>query len=287
VESIFVFCPLTRRKHRTFNMLSLSLTIPAFMFDITSIIILVAVGIAGGTVGSILGVGGGIIFTPTLTLLGLHPTSVSSTSLIAVAFTSISSTVSYARRRRIKYETASRLAILSAPGAVLGAYFSAIIPTELFKLMFSVILISAVIYMLFNSHLKERKAEIRESQYYRPVAYFCAFAAGVVSSLFGVGGGIIFVPLLLIILGMRMYEAAPTSQFVIMISAVIGLAIHVMLGHPDYLHALSLAIGAFAGGLLGAELSGRLRERLLQIFLSVYLLLVACRLIFEVTEDAL
>lgn len=268
-------------------MLSLSLTILAFMFDITSIVILVAVGIAGGTVGSILGVGGGIIFTPALTLLGLQPTSVSSTSLIAVAFTSISSTVSYARRRRIKYETASRLAILSAPGAVLGAYLSAVISTELFKLIFSVILISAVIYMLFNSQLKERKAEIRESQYHQPVAYFCAFAAGVVSSLFGVGGGIIFVPLLLIILGMRMYEAAPTSQFVIMISAVIGLAIHVMLGHPAYLHALSLAIGAFAGGLIGAELSGRLRERLLQIFLSVYLLLVACRLIFEVTEDAL
>ena len=59
------------------------------MFDIIFTIILVAVGIAGGIVGSILGVGGGIIFTPTLTLLGFQPTSVSSTSLIAVAFTSI------------------------------------------------------------------------------------------------------------------------------------------------------------------------------------------------------
>ena len=268
-------------------MLSPSLTILEVMFDITFTIILVAVGIAGGIVGSILGVGGGIIFTPTLTLLGFQPTSVSSTSLIAVAFTSISSTVSYARLRRIKYDTATKLAILSAPGAVLGAYLSAVISTELFKLIFSVILISAVIYMLFNSHFKERKVEKGESQYHQPVAYFCAFAAGVVSSLFGVGGGIIFVPLLLIMLGMRMYEAAPTSQFVIMISALIGIATHVMLGHPAYLHALSLGAGAFAGGLIGAELSGRLRERLLQIFLSIYLLLVSCRLIFQVAEDAL
>lgn len=266
-------------------MLSPSVTILEVMFDITFTIILVAVGIAGGIVGSILGVGGGIIFTPTLALLGFQPTSVSSTSLIAVAFTSISSTVSYARRRRIKYETASKLAILSAPGAVLGAYLSAVISTELFKLIFSVILISAVIYMLFNSHFKERKVE--KGEYHQLVAYFCAFAAGVVSSLFGVGGGIIFVPLLLIMLGMRMYEAAPTSQFVIMISALIGLATHVMLGHPAYLHALSLAVGAFAGGLIGAELSGRLRERLLRIFLSIYLLLVSCGLIFQVAEDAL
>ena len=84
-----------------------------------------------------------------------------------------------------------------------------------------------------------------------------------------------------------MYEAAPTSQFVIMISVLIGLATHVMLGHPAYFHALSLAVGAFAGGLIGAELSGRLRERLLQIFLSIYLLLVSCGLIFQVAEDAL
>lgn len=268
-------------------MLTHSLTILAFMIDIASIIILVVVGIAGGMVGSILGVGGGIIFTPTLALLGFQPTSASSTSLIAVAFTSISSTLSYARRRKIKYETAFKLAILAAPGAVLGAYLSAIISTELFRLIFSVILISAVVYMLLNSHFKERKVENGNSQYHQPVAYFCAFAAGVVSSLFGVGGGIIFVPLLLIVLGMRMYEAAPTSQFAIMISALIGLATHVVLGHPAYFHALSLAVGAFAGGLIGAELLGRLRERLLQIFLSIYLLLVACRLIFQVAEDAL
>lgn len=126
------------------------------MFDVTSIIILVAIGIGGGIVGSIIGVGGGIIFSPTLTLMGLPPTQVSSTSLIAVAFTSISSSISYARQKRIKYETAYKLALVSTPGAVLGAYLSSVISTDLFKITFSVILILAVIYYSTGSFGKEK-----------------------------------------------------------------------------------------------------------------------------------
>jgi uncharacterized protein len=255
------------------------------MFDVTSIIILVAIGIGGGIVGSIIGVGGGIIFSPTLTLMGLPPTQVSSTSLIAVAFTSISSSISYARQKRIKYETACKLALVSTPGAVLGAYLSSVISTDLFKIIFSIILILAVIYILVNGLIREGEGEKKGSLRHHPLIYFSAFVAGLVSSLFGIGGGIIFVPILLIMMSMRMYEAAPTSQLIIMISAVTGLATHVMLGHPDYVHALSLASGAFAGGTIGAEISAHLRERLLRIFLSISLLIVASRLIFDVIEQ--
>jgi uncharacterized protein len=58
-----------------------------------------------------------------------------------------------------------------------------------------------------------------------------------------------------------------------------------MLGHPHYVYALSLASGAFAGGAIGAELSVYFRERLLRIFLSVTLLFVSTKLIFDVIND--
>jgi uncharacterized protein len=70
-----------------------------------------------------------------------------------------------------------------------------------------------------------------------------------------------------------------------MISAITGLAIHIMLGHPHYVYALSLASGAFAGGAIGAELSTYLKERLLRILLSVTLLFVSIKLIFDVLYD--
>ena len=147
------------------------------MFDITYIVMLVAIGIGGGVVGSIIGVGGGIIFTPILTLMGLPPTQVASTSLVAVAFTSISSVTSYARQRRIKYAIASKLAVLSIPGAVLGAYLSTMISVDYFKLSFSILLIIAVGYILLSSRMKHSIAEKKTRLNPYPLLYCCAFAA--------------------------------------------------------------------------------------------------------------
>lgn len=255
------------------------------MLDAAYIIIFIALGIGGGLFGSIIGIGGGIIFTPILTMMGLPPAQISSTSLVAVTFTSISSVISYARQRRIKYRIACRIALLSIPGAILGVYFSTVISISLFKLFFSIILIIAVIYILLNGSTKieKGKKKIQFNSYL--LLYSCAFAAGIVSSLFGVGGGIIFVPMLLILMTMKMYEAAPTSQFIIMISAATGLVIHAIMGNPNYVFAVSLAVGAFAGGAIGAELSGHLRENFLQILLSVSLMFVSGRLIFDVIDD--
>jgi uncharacterized membrane protein YfcA len=255
------------------------------MLDATYIIIFIALGIGGGLFGSIIGVGGGIIFTPILTLIGLPPAQISSTSLMAVTFTSISSVISYARHRRIKYRIACRIALLSMPGAILGVYLSTVISIGLFKMFFSIILIIAVIYILFNGSTKNEKGKKKIQFDPYPLLYSCAFAAGIVSSLFGVGGGIIFVPMLLILMSMKMYEAAPTSQFIIMVSAATGLVIHAIMGNPNYVFAMSLAVGAFVGGAIGAELSGHLRENFLRIFLSISLLFVSGRLIFDVIDD--
>ncbi|HSN95952.1 MAG TPA: sulfite exporter TauE/SafE family protein, partial [Nitrososphaeraceae archaeon] len=93
------------------------------------------------------------------------------------------------------------------------------------------------------------------------------------------------VPIMLIMRGMNMYEAAPSSQFIILISAVTGLVIHIIMGHPNYVYGLSLAAGAFVGGAIGSELLGHIREGLLRIFLSISLLFVSTRLIFGVIDD--
>jgi uncharacterized membrane protein YfcA len=90
---------------------------------------------------------------------------------------------------------------------------------------------------------------------------------------------------MLILKGMNMYEAAPSSQFIILISAVTGLIFHIIMGHPDYVYGLSLALGALAGGLIGSKLLGRIREGILRIFLSISLLFVSGKLIFDVIND--
>jgi uncharacterized protein len=255
------------------------------MFDVLSFVTLIVIGIGGGILGSLIGVGGGIIFAPVLALIGLNPSQISSTSLVAVTSTSISSVFSYSQQRRIRYKFASSLAVLSIPGAAIGVYLSIVISIDFFQLLFSIIIILAVIYILFSNRIKEGKAltESRVNSYF--LLYLCAFTAGIVSSLFGVGGGIIYVPIMLILKGMAMHEAAPSSQFIILISAVTGLIFHVIMGHPDYVYGLSLALGAFAGGVIGSNLLGHVREGILRIFLSISLLFVAGKLIFDVIND--
>ena len=108
-----------------------------------------------------------------------------------------------------------------------------------------------------------------------------SFFAGVISSLFGIGGGVVFVPLMVIGIGISMRKAAPTSQLVLIFASLSGLIVHSLLGHPDFTQALLLSIGAFAGGLLGARLSLDIKETKLKILVTIVLMAAAVKLVID------
>jgi uncharacterized protein len=248
---------------------------------ISTIIILVAVGLAAGSLGSMLGVGGGIIMVPALTFLNVPPMQAASTSLIAVMSTSVSSTIEYSRQKRIDYTLGLEIAACAIPGGVLGAVLSEYLLQDTFKLYFGVLLIFTGLYILYkNSVLKEHKVK-RRSLPLQVAVFAASFGAGIISSLFGVGGGIVFVPAMLLVLGLTMYRAAPTSQLTLMMTAIAGVFTHSALGHPDYLHAVILSAGAFVGAQIGARLSRITKDKLLQPLLAVILLTVAIIFIID------
>lgn len=109
--------------------------------------------------------------------------------------------------------------------------------------------------------------------------------AGIISAFFGIGGGIIFVPLMVAGMGMAMKKAAPTSQLILLFSSLSGVIVHSILGHPDFTQAGFLAIGSFFGGLVGARLSLDIKERYLQILISVVILIAATKLFFDSAYD--
>src|ERR671920_1186276 len=236
------------------------------------------VGLGAGTLGSIIGIGGGIIITPVLTLMEFTPAHIASTSLIAVTSTSASSTIAYSRQKKIDYNTALKMVVFSIPGSIIGAFISNDISLEFFKLSFAILLMLTGIYMLFkNSILKnsDNSNNKPKNSLSLLICYSGTFIAGIISSLFGVGGGIIFVPIMVLIFQMTMTKAAPTSQLILFITSLIGLFTHILLGNPDYFNGLTIAAGAFIGGQIGAALSSHIRERILQILLSIFLIAVA------------
>ena len=106
-------------------------------------------------------------------------------------------------------------------------------------------------------------------------------AAGFFSALFGVGGGLIVVPLLILLAGFESHEATGTSLAVIGFTAVVGAAAFASIGEVHWRDAAVVGIPAMAGALLGTWLQQRVNSRLLAYLFALFVLAVAVALFLE------
>jgi len=236
-------------------------------------------GFAAGIIGSMIGLGGGFVVVPILTFFGFSPQLAASDSLFAAFSNAVASTASYAKQKRIEYSLGLKLGLLSIPGTILGAYISDEITSSLFKILFGIVLLASSVY-IFSKRKMEPKA-YNLSKQIMVLAIGASFFAGIISSLFGIGGGVVFVPLMVIAIGLSMKMAAPTSQFILLFASASGMLAHALLGHPDFYQALFLSIGAFAGGLVGSRLSLKVEEKKLRILVTVVLVITAIKLFVD------
>ncbi len=240
---------------------------------------LILLGFAAGILGSMIGLGGGIVVVPILTFLGFSPTAAASNSLFAALSNAIASTISYTRQKRIVFSLGLKLGLISIPGTILGALISSSVTPDIFKVLFGLVMISSAVYIFLRKKIesKEKSLSIQMMIF----AIGASFFAGIISAFFGIGGGIIFVPLMVVGMGMTMKKAAPTSQLILLFSSLSGVLAHSFLGHPDFIQAGFLAIGSFFGGLVGARLSLDVKERYLQIIVTIVILIAAGKLFLD------
>ena len=237
---------------------------------------LIALGFAAGIIGSMIGLGGGFVVVPILTFFGFSPQLAASDSLFAAFSNAVASTASYAKQKRIEYSLGMKLGLLSIPGTILGAYISDIITPSSFKISFGIVLLASSIYIFLKRKMESKEYNL--SKQVMVLAVGASFFAGIISSLFGIGGGVVFVPLMVIAIGLSMKMAAPTSQFILLFASASGMIAHALLGHPDFYQALFLSIGAFAGGLIGSRLSLQVGEKKLRILVTIVLVITAIKL---------
>lgn len=240
---------------------------------------LLLLGFVAGILGSMIGLGGGIVIVPVLTFLGFSPQLAASNSLFAAFSNAIASTISYTRQKRIEYLLGLKLGLLSIPGTILGAFISTDITPSVFKALFGIVLIVSSVYIFSKRKIESKAYNLSKQIMVLVVA--ASFFAGIISSLFGIGGGIVFVPLMVIAIGLSMKLAAPTSQFVLLFASASGMIAHTFLGHPDFYQALLLAVGAFVGGLVGSRLSLEIEEKKLRIIVSSVIVIAAIKLFID------
>lgn len=263
---------------------------------------LVALGVAVGAFGTLVGAGGGFVLTPVLLLLypADSPQTITAISLVAVFFNAVSGSVAYARQRRIDYRSGAVFALATVPGAVAGALLVQLAPRRLFDpLMGALLLALAALTVPGVSRRRalkdpagrggsERTLTDAAGVTYRyrvPVARGAAYSVGVgfLSSFLGIGGGVVHVPLLVGVLGFPVHVATATSHFVLANMAGVASIVHVAGGSFAQGHGLrraaALSVGVVAGAQLGARLSSRLGGATIRRLLAGALALLALRLI--------
>jgi len=205
---------------------------------------------------------------------------------------------------RIDYRSGFILAAATAPGAVLGALTSDLIPRRTFDALFGVALIVACAFLLLrrarggsaqeapaagDTHRHVVDAEGRSYKYSFNMKIGVALSAivGYVSSFLGIGGGIIHVPALALVLNFPVHLATATSHFILAMMALAGTLTHVATGsfsHGGVNRTIVLAVGTLFGAPLGARLSNRIRGRWIIRALAVGLGSVGIRILMLAFE---
>lgn len=262
---------------------------------------LLALGFAVGAFGTMIGVGGGFILVPLLLLLypQFSPRLITSITLSIIFFNTLSGSMAYHRMGRIDYRSGFIFAAATIPGAVLGVLATWFLRRGFYDLIFGIFLLfmSAFIFLSGPRSKAEPLASPRRTErvlidgqgklyrysFRRGLGVGLSFVIGFLSSIMGIGGGLIHVPVLIRFLDFPVHIATATSHFMLAIMTFVASAVHAAAGDFKgglYVTAM-LAIGVLGGAQLGARLSNMIRETLIVKLLAIGLAFVGLRLIYN------
>jgi len=256
-------------------------------------------GVAVGAFGTIVGAGGGFILTPLLLIIYPHDSAatITSISLVAVFANAGSGSLAYARQRRIDYRSATLFAVAAVPGSVLGALAVGLIPRRAFDALTALVLFAMAVWLvidppgrprnprgrLVHRHFVDRAGHTFEYDVALRRGVVYSAGVGFLSSLLGIGGGIIHVPLMARALGFPTHLATAASHFVLAITSGTASVTHILNGNfsrsRDVVLAVVLGVAMAAGAQVGARVSARMSGVLIERLLVVSLIALGVRLL--------
>lgn len=231
------------------------------------------------------GLGGGFIMVPALRIAyGLSPALAAGTSLILVVANSASGTVAYLRQKRVDIRLGLIIAAAGLPGSIIGAILVTRISGVFFDLLFALFLFVVAFDILTNRGKRVRNEQsVIAGDRAMPVwrSLTTGFFVGLVSSLFGIGGGVVLMPVLLYFSALPAHSISATSHFVIILTSPVGLATHAIQRDVELSYAIPLVLGGLTGGPVGASLSLRLQSPMLVRLIAIAVIGAALALVLR------
>ncbi|MDQ1517079.1 MAG: uncharacterized protein QOE80_2909 [Actinomycetota bacterium] len=255
-----------------------------------------ALSVAAGVLGSLLGLGGGIIVVPALTLL-LHIDIrfAIGASIVSVIATSSGAAAAYVRDGMTNLRVAMFLELGTTAGALSGAYLAGVVPVRTLYLVFGAVMGYSALAMFRKRHaelavavpadaLADRLAlhgsyvdEALGREIHYPVTgstigLGLMYVAGVVSGLLGIGSGALKVPAMDLAMRLPIKVSTATSNFMIGVTAAASAGVYFARGQVDPFVAGPVAMGVLTGALGGSRLLGRLQSSVIRkVFVAVLL----------------
>ena len=262
-------------------------------------------GIGAGAYGVLVGAGGGFILSPILLLMaGSDPKDVPGTVLAAIAVNSALVAWTYRKVGIVDYRSGLLFAGAAVPGAVIGAFGVDLVSSNVLRTAFGVLLVLLAVQLairpllvrvirverkrpLITATVRSRNIRTSDGQEYNyefneALATSFNVVLGFISSFFGIGGGFLRTPILVLAFGFPVRVAAASSVFALAIYGTAGAVTHTALGHIEVFPMLLFSgIGLAVGGQIGARISGRVRGIWVLRMLIVVVLVLGVRLIWE------
>jgi uncharacterized membrane protein YfcA len=244
------------------------------MLDIPIYIIVLAiiVGILAGFISSLFGVGSGTIIVPAVIfLLGYGFHAAKAVSLLTIVFISVIGVYQHNKFKNVRWKFGLILGIFGLFGSIAGSVISSYTPANILEAIFGLVLI----LVAFQMARMPQYGEAKNGKMLIPIS---GFTAGIIGGLLGLGGGIIFVPLMYFI-GIPIHNAVGTSLLAVFFTAIFGtvtdISIKIMTLEVGLYIGVPLTIGAAIGSGYGTVVANKLKDVRLKIYFAAYLVIIA------------
>jgi uncharacterized protein len=247
--------------------------------DIWQLLILAVLGFVGGVLTGVAGVGGGIVFVPTLVYAaGWEIQEAVAASFAIIVFSSLSGTIRNVRSTDPpSWRAAALLASTVAPASLIGVYVSSVSPPAVVQIAFAGVLL-ALAYPTARGGSDPSK----ESRKIPPaLVLLSGVGIGALSGLVGVGGGVVMVPLLVLGLGLTTKRAVSTSLAVVFFTSIVASLGYAVAGFADFFSLAPLVVGSMVGAWSGVRLRERLPARAIRVGFAALMVLIALRTLAE------
>ncbi len=274
------------------------------MSPLEFVLSLFAICLGAGFIGSLVGLGGGIIVVPALTLIyGVDIRYAIGASIVSVIATSSGAAAAYVREGMTNLRTAMLLEIGTTAGAISGAFLAGVVQGRWLYLIFGVALAGSALAMLrqaggrarpvppdawadwFQLHGtyfdESRQGEVPYRVAHTRLGLFLMYVAGVSSGLLGIGSGMLKVPAMDLAMRIPLKVSTATSNFMIGVTAAASAGVYFSRGDIDPFIAAPVALGVVLGAMAGSRALKSIDNRLLRMVFVAILLVVSAQMVWK------